>query len=67
MNKYRKIYDMLGNEVKKLVNKYRETGKYDIEFKSSVSSLHTGQADIQLASAIYFHRLQSGAFIRLRR
>jgi hypothetical protein len=32
------IYDVLGNEVATLVNEYRDAGRYEIEFKSSVGS-----------------------------
>ncbi len=50
-----KIYDVLGNELATLVDEYRESGNYEVEFKSAVGS-H------QLSSGIYFYRLQSGNY-----
>jgi hypothetical protein len=55
-----KIYDMLGNEVATLVDEFREAGRYEIEFKSSVGSL-------QLASGIYLYRLQAGDFVETKK
>ena len=46
-----KIYDMLGREVKTLVNEYKRAGSYNIEFNAS-----------KLTSGIYFYRLISGKF-----
>ncbi|MHB1688383.1 MAG: T9SS type A sorting domain-containing protein [Ignavibacteriaceae bacterium] len=43
-----KIYDILGNEVKTLVNEYKPQGKYSVSFSASSSGL---------ASGIYFYRL----------
>jgi hypothetical protein len=42
-----KVYDVLGNEVTTLLNEYKETGSYEIEFDA------TG-----LTSGVYFYRLQ---------
>jgi len=47
-----KIYDVVGQEVKTLVNSKMEKGKYDIDFNAS-----------QLSSGIYFYRIQAGKFI----
>ena len=47
-----KIYDVVGQEVKTLVNKEMQKGKYDIDFNAS-----------QLSSGIYFYRIQAGKFI----
>jgi hypothetical protein len=41
-----KIYDILGREMKTLVNENMEAGKYEIQFNAS-----------NLASGIYFYRL----------
>ena len=46
-----KIYDVLGSEVATLVNEEKPVGTYEIEFNSTVGSF-------QLASGIYFYRLQ---------
>lgn len=44
-----KIYDILGNEVKTLVDEYREAGSYEVEFYAS-----------GLTSGVYFYKLQIG-------
>jgi hypothetical protein len=51
-----KIYDVLGNEVAKLVDEFREVGRYEIEFDAS-----------QLSSGIYFYKLQAGSFVETRK
>ncbi len=48
-----KVYDILGNEVATLVDEYREAGRYEIEFQSALGNR-------QLASGVYFYRLQVG-------
>jgi hypothetical protein len=51
-----KVYDILGNIVKTLVNQYQSKGRYDINFNAN-----------NLASGIYFYRLQSGSFISTKK
>lgn len=51
-----KIYDLLGNEVKTLVNEKRSSGKHIVEFDG------TG-----LASGIYFYRLQAGSYMETKK
>jgi hypothetical protein len=51
-----KVYDILGREVKTLVNKEQAPGNYSVKFDAS-----------QLSSEIYFYRLQSGKFIQTRK
>jgi len=46
-----KIYDVLGNEVKTLVNEYKPQGSYSINFDAG-----------NLASGVYFYQLRSGDF-----
>ena len=53
-----KVYDVLGNEVATLVNEEKPAGNYEVEFKSSAGSL-------QLASGIYFYKLQAGSFYKV--
>ncbi|MCJ7554180.1 MAG: T9SS type A sorting domain-containing protein, partial [Ignavibacteriaceae bacterium] len=53
-----KVYDILGREIATLVNEEKPAGSYEVEFKSTVGSLPSGQAGLQLASGIYFYRLQ---------
>ena len=46
-----KVYDVLGREVKTLVNQYQQNGKYDIKFDGS-----------NFPSGIYYYRMQIGNF-----
>ncbi|MHC1737513.1 MAG: choice-of-anchor D domain-containing protein [Ignavibacteriaceae bacterium] len=46
-----KIFDILGNEIKTLVNEEQQQGKYTIGFDAS-----------RLASGVYFYRLNAGDF-----
>ena len=55
-----KVYDILGNEIVTLVNEEKPAGSYEVEFKSTVGSL-------QLASGIYFYRLQAGNFVSTKK
>ncbi|MFN3694480.1 MAG: hypothetical protein ACK4UV_05685, partial [Ignavibacterium sp.] len=45
-----RVYDILGNEVATLVNEYREAGRYEVVFQSTVGNR-------QLASGIYFYSI----------
>ena len=51
-----KVYDVLGNEVKTLVNEEQEAGKYQFEFNA-----------ISFASGIYFYSLQAGDFVSTKK
>ena len=51
-----KIYDILGKEVITLVNEMKQAGNYDTEFFAT-----------NLASGIYFCRMESGEFIDIKR
>jgi len=55
-----KVYDVLGNEVVTLVDEFKPAGRYEVEFKSTVGSL-------QLASGIYFYRIQAGSFVSTKK
>ncbi len=46
-----KVYDLLGNLVKTLVDNYQAQGEYSINFNAG-----------NLASGVYFYRLQAGSF-----
>lgn len=51
-----KVYDVLGNEVATIVNEFRNSGSYDIEFNAS-----------NLTSGVYFYRLQAGSFVKTKK
>lgn len=51
-----KVYDLMGNEVANLLERYQEAGSYDVIF----------QAD-NLASGIYFYTLTSGNFMATKK
>lgn len=46
-----KVYDVLGNEIAKLVNEYKSAGFYEVEFDAS-----------KLTTGIYYYQLQVGEF-----
>ncbi len=50
------VYDLLGREVSTLVDEYRQTGIHHISFDAS-----------DLASGIYFYRIQTGESVETRR
>ncbi|MBK6878555.1 MAG: T9SS type A sorting domain-containing protein [Ignavibacteria bacterium] len=50
------VYDMLGREVKTLVNNFQPAGTYDIVLDAS-----------ELTSGVYFYRLTSGSFEEMRK
>jgi len=51
-----KIYDMLGNEITTLIQEEKNVGKYEVSFDA-----------YQLASGIYFYKLQAGSFIETKK
>lgn len=51
-----KVYDMLGNEIKSLVNEEKSMGNYKIRFNAS-----------NFSSGLYFLRLQSGNFVSTKK
>jgi hypothetical protein len=51
-----KVYDILGNEVALLVNEVKTQGVYNVEFNAK-----------NLASGIYFYRLQVGDFSSVKK
>jgi len=51
-----KIYDITGREVKTLVNEFKQSGYYSIDFNGS-----------NLASGVYFYRIQSNDFVMTKR
>lgn len=53
-----KVYDMLGREVATLVNEYKQPGNYNSQFSI---------VNYQLASGVYFYRLQAGSFSQTKK
>ncbi|MCC6398665.1 MAG: T9SS type A sorting domain-containing protein [Bacteroidetes bacterium] len=51
-----KVYGVLGNEVARLVQGHQDAGTHNVEFDAS-----------DLPSGIYFYRLQSGAFVDMKK
>ena len=51
-----KVYDILGNEVKTLVNEEKEQGEYTINFDAN-----------NLASGLYLYSIQAGSFIETKK
>ncbi|HCY74321.1 MAG TPA: hypothetical protein DHV28_00235 [Ignavibacteriales bacterium] len=51
-----RVYDILGNEVVTLVDEYKSAGMYNVEF-----TMHN------LASGIYFYKLQAGDYVESRK
>ena len=51
-----KVYDVLGNEIAKLVNEEKQIGDYEVEFDGS-----------ELTSGIYFYRLQAGSYFETKK
>jgi hypothetical protein len=50
------VFDILGREVSVLVNERRVAGVYQVKFDGS-----------NLASGVYFYRLQAGDFVQTKR
>jgi hypothetical protein len=50
------VYDILGREASVLVNEKREAGAYEVKFDGS-----------NLASGVYFYRIQAGSFVQTKR
>ena len=50
------VYDVLGNEVATLVDEYKPAGMYNVQFTMN-----------NLASGIYFYKLQAGSFIQTKK
>lgn len=51
-----KVFDILGREVKSLVNEFKQTGNYEVEFDAS-----------GLSSGMYLYRIESGSFIQTKK
>ena len=56
-----KIYDVLGREVSTLVDEYRNSGRYEVEFIVGQESFPA------ITSGIYFYRLKAGNFVETKK
>ena len=59
-----KVYDVLGNEVATLVNEEKSAGSYEVEFQSAIGG---SVGSLQLASGIYFYKIQAGSFVETKK
>jgi hypothetical protein len=50
------VYDVLGNEVRTLINEEKPAGFYEVEFDAR-----------NLSSGIYFYRLKAGSFVETKK
>jgi hypothetical protein len=53
-----KIFDILGNEIKTLLNEYKLVGEHEIEFDARL----TTNPVTSLPSGVYFYRIASGSY-----
>jgi len=53
-----KVYDILGKEVSTLVNENKAAGSYSVQLSAE---------NIQLATGVYFYRLQAGSFTAIKK
>ena len=51
-----KIFDVLGNEVRTLINEYRNAGNYETEFNAEKRS-----------SGVYYYQLRAGSFVETKK
>ena len=51
-----KVFDVLGREIARLVNEFRDAGSYEVEFNAS-----------HLASGIYFYQIKAGGFVETKK
>lgn len=51
-----KIYDVLGREIKTLVNEVKQAGSYSVDFNGA-----------EFSSGVYFYKLTSGDFVDIKR
>ena len=51
-----KVFDVLGKEVKTLIEGYKTEGRYEVEFDAT-----------NLPSGVYFYKLQAGDFVETKK
>ena len=60
-----KVYDVLGREVRTLVNENLQAGSYEVTFSAEGGSASGGDAT-GLASGVYLYRLDAGTFVETK-
>lgn len=55
-----KVYDILGREVKSLINEYKPAGQYTVTWNAASGSS-------QVPSGVYFYKLQAGSNVQVRK
>ena len=58
-----KVFDIVGNEVKTLVNEYRSAGNYSVNFDAS--NLSAGRQG--LSSGIYFYQIKTNNYFAVKK
>ncbi len=53
-----KIFNVLGNEIAALVNEEKGAGNYSVQFSAGSH---------QLASGVYFYKMQAGKFVETKK
>lgn len=56
-----KVYDILGRQVKTLVNDYQKPGYYEVTWDG------TNDTGTQVSSGIYYYRIQAGSFVETKK
>lgn len=57
-----KVFDVLGNEVALLVDEYKPTGSYEVEY-TSINTHH----NVSLPSGVYFYQIKVGDYIQTKK
>lgn len=52
------VYDMLGREIKTLINEFKNSGEHEVIFNA---------AGMNLSSGIYLYRIKSGSFVQTKK
>jgi len=55
-----KVFDVLGKEIKTLVNEEKTTGTYEVKF-------HLSDSNSDVASGVYFYQLRAGGFVQTKK